>query len=52
MQPYIDAINGLQTQVNEVRGTADQAGNAVLQMNQQLQALKNLTAAAIKTTKG
>jgi hypothetical protein len=49
MQPFIDAINGLQAQVDEAKGTADQAGNAVLQMNQQLQALKNLTAAALKT---
>lgn len=49
MQPYIDAINGLQAQVDEAKGTAEQAGNAVLQMNQQLQALKNLTAAALKT---
>lgn len=49
MQPYVDAINGLQTQVDEARETASQAGNAVVQMNQQLQALKNLTAAAIKS---
>ena len=51
MTPYQEAIGQLQQQVAVANETANQAGNAVMQMSQQVQALKNLTAAALKTTK-
>jgi hypothetical protein len=48
LTPIINEINSINERVNQAATTAQQAGEATLQIANQLQALKNLTAAALK----
>ncbi len=48
LTPIFNEINSMNERLAEATSTAEQAGQAVLQIGNQLQALKNLTAAALK----
>jgi hypothetical protein len=48
LTPIFNEINSINERVNQAATTAQQAGEATLQIANQLQALKNLTAAALK----